>query len=190
MSTDGVLTTLDAAFTRLAEPMPMGYSGVGIVTACGRGITDIAVGDRVAMVGQAYHAEVNRVNRNLVAKLPEGIADCRQYSMCALGGIALQGIHQANVVSGETVAVIGLGLVGHITARILNAYGCDVIAFDIVDKTLPGSHLKAFINSNVENAADITKSLTTGRGVDKDIITAATNSNAPMDLAAAITRDR
>jgi predicted dehydrogenase len=190
MSTDGVLTTLDAAFTRLAEPMPMGYSGVGIVTACGRGITDIAVGDRVAMVGQAYHAEVNRVNRNLVAKLPEGIADCRQYSMCALGGIALQGIHQANVVSGETVAVIGLGLVGHITARILNAYGCDVIAFDIVDKTLPGTHLKAFINSNDENAADITKSLTKGRGVDKVIITAATNSNAPMDLAAAITRDR
>ena len=142
------------------------------------------------MVGQAYHAEVNRVNRNLVAKLPEGIADCRQYSMCALGGIALQGIHQANVVSGETVAVIGLGLVGHITARILNAYGCDVIAFDIVDKTLPGTHLKAFINSNDENAADITKSLTKGRGVDKVIITAATNSNAPMDLAAAITRDR
>jgi predicted dehydrogenase/threonine dehydrogenase-like Zn-dependent dehydrogenase len=190
MSTDGVLTTLDAAFTRLSEPMPMGYSGVGMVAACGRGVTDIAVGDRVAMVGQAYHAEVNRVNRNLVAKLPEGIADCRQYSMCALGGIALQGIHQANVVSGETVAVIGLGLVGHITARILNAYGCDVIAFDIVDKTLPGTHLKAFINSNDENAADITKSLTKGRGVDKVIITAATNSNSPMDLAAAITRDR
>lgn len=190
MSTDGVLTTLDAAFTRLSEPMPMGYSGVGTVTACGRGIMDITVGDRVAMVGQAFHAEVNRVNRNMIAKLPEGIDDCRQYAMCALGGIALQGIHQANVVTGETVAVIGLGLVGHITARILNAYGCDVIAYDVADKTLPGTKLKAFINSNDENAADITKSLTKGRGVDKVIISAATNSNAPMDLAAAITRDR
>jgi predicted dehydrogenase/threonine dehydrogenase-like Zn-dependent dehydrogenase len=190
MSTDGILTTLDAAFTRLTEPMPMGYSGVGTVTACGRGVTNIAVGDRVAMVGQAYHAEINRVNRNLVAKLPKNIDDCRQYAMCALGGIALQGIHQAKVESGETVAVIGLGLVGHITARILNAYGCDVIAYDIADKTLPGTRLKAFINSNDENAADITKSLTKGRGVDKVIIAAAANSNAPMDLAAAITRDR
>ncbi|MEA4888155.1 MAG: bi-domain-containing oxidoreductase [Clostridiaceae bacterium] len=190
MSTDGVLTTLDAAFTRLTEPMPMGYSGVGTVNACGRGVTDVAVGDRVAMVGQAYHAEVNRVNRNLIAKLPKDVDDCRQYAMCALGGIALQGIHQANVVAGETVAVIGLGLVGHITARILNAYGCDVIAYDVADKTLPGTKLKAFINSNDENAADITKSLTRGHGVDKVIISAAANSNAPMDLAAAITRDR
>lgn len=190
MSTDGILTTLDAAFTRLAEPMPMGYSAVGTVTDCGRNVTDVAVGDRVAMVGQAYHAEVNRVNRNLIAKLPEDVTDIRQYSMSALGGIALQGIHQAKVEAGETVAVIGLGLVGHICARILNAYGCDVIGYDIKDKSMPGTRLKAFINSDDENAADITKSLTNGRGVDKVIITAAANSNAPMDLAAAITRDR
>ena len=49
MAVDGVLSTLDAAFTRLSEPMPMGYSGVGTVTACGRGVTDVSVGDRVAM---------------------------------------------------------------------------------------------------------------------------------------------
>lgn len=190
MSTDGILTTLDVALTRLAEPMPMGYSGVGTVVACGRGVTNIVEDDRVAMVGQAYHAEVNRVNRNLIAKLPEGLNDYRQYAMCALGGIALQGIHQANIIAGETVAVIGLGLVGHITARILNAYGCDVIAYDITDKRLPGTRLKAFINSNSENAADMTRSLTKGNGVDKVIITAATDSNSPMDLAADIARDR
>jgi len=190
MAVDGVLSALDAAFTRLSEPMPMGYSGVGTVTACGRGVTDVSVGDRVAMAGQAYHAEVNRVNRNLIARLPADAADIRQYAMCALGGIALQGIHQANVVPGETVAVIGLGLVGHITARILNAYGCDVIAYDIADKTLPGTRLKAFVRASNENAADITKAMTNGRGADKVIITAAADSNMPMDLAAAIVRDR
>lgn len=190
MSTDGILTTVEAAFTRLNEPMPMGYSSVGIVTACGHGVTDIAVGDTVAMVGQAYHAEVNRVSKTMIAKIPDGISDIRQYSMSALGGIALQGIHQAKVEPGEIVAVIGLGLVGHICARILNAYGCDVIGYDIKDKSLPRTKLKAFVNSDDENAVDITKSLTHGRGVDKVIITAATNSNAPMDLAAAITRDR
>ncbi|TQE90939.1 bi-domain-containing oxidoreductase [Ureibacillus terrenus] len=190
MSTDGILTTIDSAFTRLNEPMPMGYSGVGKVVACGRGVTEVEVGDIVAMAGQAYHSEVNRVNKNLIAKIPKDFKDYRQGALCALGGIALQGIHQAKVVPGETVAVIGLGLLGHITSRILYAYGCDVIGYDIVDKTLPGTKLKAFVNSNDENAEDITKSLTKGRGVDKVIITAAANSNAPMDLAAAIARDR
>lgn len=190
MSTDGIFSTLESAFTRLNEPMPMGYSGVGKVIACGCGVSEIEVGDIVAMAGQAYHSEVNRVNKNLITKIPKEITDIRQGALCALGGIALQGIHQAQVVPGETIAVIGLGLVGHITARILNAYGCDVIGYDIVDKSMLGTRLKAFILSNDKNAADITKSLTKGRGVDKVIITAATDSNEPMDLAAAIARDR
>lgn len=190
MSTDGVLTTIEGAFNRLNEPMPMGYSGVGKVVACGRGVTEVEVGDIVAMAGQAYHSEVNRVNKNLIVKIPNDMKDYRQGAFCALGGIALQGIHQAKVEPGEIVAVIGLGLVGHITSRILNAYGCDVIGYDIKDKSLPNTKIKSFINSNDENAADITKSLTKGRGVDKVIITAAANSNDPMDLAAAVIRDR
>lgn len=190
MSTDGVLTTLDTAFIRLKEPMPMGYSAVGKVIEVGRGVTNIEAGDMVAMAGQAYHSEINRVNKNLVVKIPNELTDYRQGALCALGGIALQGIHQAKVAPGETIAVIGLGLLGHIVARILNAYGCNVIGYDIFDKSLNGTKLKAFINSNDENAEEITKSYTKGRGVDKVIITAAANSNAPMDLAAAIARDR
>lgn len=190
MSADGAITTVKAAFNKLGEPMPMGYTGVGKVIECGRGVTKVQKGDRVAMMGTAYHSEVNRVNQNLIVKVPVELEDYRQCAFGALAGIALEGIHQADVVSGEVVAVIGLGLLGHITSRILNAYGCDVIAYDVVDKTLPGTQIKAFINSQDDNAVDITKSLTMGRGVDKVIITAATNSNEPMDLAAGITRDR
>ncbi len=79
-------------------------------------------------------------------KIPSGVEDIRQYSLAALGGIALEGIYQAEVISGETVAVIGMGLLGRIASRILHAYGCDVIGFDVVDKTLPGTKLKSFIN--------------------------------------------
>lgn len=190
IATDGLLTTLEAAFNRLSEPMPMGYSGVGRVVSCGKGVTCVMPGDVVSMVGQAYHCEVNRVNRNLIARLPEGIQDYRPYSFAALAGIALEGIHQAEVTPGETVAVIGLGLLGHITARILDAYGCDVIGYDRKDKSLSGTRLAAFINSEDDHAADMTKSLTRGRGADRVIITAAADSNGPMDLAAAITRDR
>lgn len=190
MSTDGILTTVENAFGRLKDPMPMGYTAVGKVTEIGRGVTNIKVGDIVAEVGQAYHSEVNRVGKNLVVKVPNELKDIRQAAFSALGGIALEGIHQAEVMPGETVAVIGLGLLGHICARILYAYGCDVIGYDVVDKSLPATKLKAFINSTDDSAVDITKSLTKGRGVDKVIITAATNSNAPIDLSEAITRDR
>lgn len=190
MATDGILTTLDATFLRLNEPMPIGYSGMGKVLEVGQGVSDVNPGDMVAMAGQAYHSEINRVNRNLIAKIPEKLKDKRQAAFCALGAIALQGIHQAKVEPGETVAVIGLGLLGHITARILNAYGCDVIGYDVTDKSMPGTKLKAYIHSAAEDAADLTFSLTKGLGVDKVIITAATTSNAPMDLAAAIARER
>lgn len=190
MSTDGILTTVEAAFGRLKDPMPMGYTAVGRVTEVGKGVTEVSAGDIVAAVGQAYHSEVNRVGKNLITKVPEEVADIRQAAFAALGGIALEGIHQAEVIPGETVAVIGLGLLGHITARILDAYGCDVIGFDVADKSLPGTRLKAFINSMDDNAAELAKSLTKGRGVDKVIITAATDSNAPIDLSEQITRDR
>lgn len=190
MSTDGVLTTMEAAFGRLKDPMPMGYTAVGRVVAVGRGVTEISAGDMVAAVGQAYHAEVNRVGKNLVVPVPKGLTDIRQAAFGALGGIALEGIHQAEIMSGETVAVIGLGLLGHITSRILYAYGCDVIGFDVADKTMDGTRLKAFINSTEDSAAETAKSLTKGRGVDKVIITAATNSNAPIDLSQEIIRER
>lgn len=190
ISTDGILTTMEAAFGKLKEPMPMGYSGVGRVVEAGRGVSKVSEGDLVAMVGQAYHSEVNRVGHNLVEKIPDGVDDIRQAAFCALGGIALEGIHQAEIIPGETVAVVGLGLLGHMTARILYAYGCDVIGFDVADKTLPDTRLKAFINSADDHAADMVLSLTKGRGVDKVIITAAADSNAPIELAEAITRDR
>lgn len=190
LSTDGIVTTMESAFHKLAEPMPMGYSGVGRVIACGKGVTEVQAGDLVAMVGTAYHCEINRVSRTMLTKVPEELTDYRQAAFCALGGIALEGIHQAEVVPGETVAVIGMGLLGHIVSRILDAYGCDVIGYDVADKQLPGTRLKAFIHSEDDSAVDMSKTLTRGRGVDKVIITAATDSNAPMDLAAAITRDR
>ena len=190
LSTDGIVTTMESAFNKLAEPMPMGYSGVGRVISCGRGVTQVQAGDLVAMVGTAYHCEINRVSRTMITKVPRELTDYRQTAFCALGGIALEGIHQAEVIPGETVAVIGMGLLGHIVSRILNAYGCDVIGYDVADKSMPATRLKAFINSGDDHAADMSKALTRGRGVDKVIITAAANTNAPMDLAAAIARDR
>ena len=71
LSTDGIVTTIESAFNKLAEPMPMGYSGVGRVISCGKGVTEVQAGDLVAMVGTAYHCEINRVSRTMLTKIPE-----------------------------------------------------------------------------------------------------------------------
>ncbi|MFH5881249.1 bi-domain-containing oxidoreductase [Liberiplasma polymorphum] len=190
ISTDGLLTTIEAAFNKLEEPMPLGYTGVGRIIECGKNTSEYFVGDIVAMVGQAYHSEINRVNKNLITKVSNDEKVIKQAAFAALGGIALQGIHQSDVKPGETVAIIGMGLLGHITARILNAYGCDVIGLDINNKELLDTKLKAFILTTDKNLIDSVNSLTKHRGVDKVIITASTSSNDPVDIAAAIARDK
>ena len=68
LSTDGIVTTIESAFNKLAEPMPMGYSGVGRVISCGKGVTEVQSGDLVAMVGTANHCEINRVSRTMLTK--------------------------------------------------------------------------------------------------------------------------
>ena len=80
MSTDGILTTMEAAFGRLKDPMPMGYSAVGKVVQVGKGVTEFQTGDIVAAVGQAYHSEVNRVGKNLAVKVPDELPDLKSRS--------------------------------------------------------------------------------------------------------------
>ena len=56
---DGLLPTLEAVFTKLDEPLPLGYCSAGQVLEVGDGVTGYAVGDRVASNGQ--HAEIVKV---------------------------------------------------------------------------------------------------------------------------------
>jgi predicted dehydrogenase/threonine dehydrogenase-like Zn-dependent dehydrogenase len=190
MKTEGILTTIEAIKRRTSAPLPLGYTAVGRVIECGKDIVDISSGDCVVFAGDAYHAEINCVGKNLVVKLPNNFPNVKQASLGALGSIALHGIHQAEVIPGETVAVIGMGLIGQIVARLLNAYGCTVVGYDISDRMMPLTKLSAFVNATDENAEEITKSLTNGRGVDKVIITASASNNSPMDLGALIARER
>ena len=71
--TDGLTPTMEAVFSKLDEPMPLGYCNAGIVLEVGAAITDIQPGDRVASNGA--HAEVVCVPRHLCAKIPEGVSN-------------------------------------------------------------------------------------------------------------------
>ena len=127
IKTDGLSPTINAVFNKLGQPIPLGYCNVGKVIAVGRGVDDFSIGDRV--VSNGPHAEIICVPKNLVTKIPDNITD-DEAAFTVIGSIGLQGIRLTNPTFGETIVVVGLGLIGLITAQLLKANGCNVIGFD------------------------------------------------------------
>ena len=127
IKTDGFKSTLDAVFNTLTKPLPLGYCNVGEIVAIGKGISEFSIGDRVASNGN--HAEYVCVPKNLVAKIPDNVTD-EEAVFTVVGSIGLQGIRLLKPTFGETIVVVGLGLIGLVTAELLKSNGCNVIGFD------------------------------------------------------------
>ncbi len=129
---EGLAAAVRKVQSQLDQWKALGYSCAGTIIEVGEGVTGLSVGDRVACGGQDYasHAEEVVVPQNLCAKLPEGVA-LEHAVFTTLGAIAMQGVRQADARLGESVAVIGLGLVGQLTAQILKAAGCVVLGIDV-----------------------------------------------------------
>jgi polar amino acid transport system substrate-binding protein len=191
---EGISAAIRKVQTQLDQWKALGYSCAGTILEVGQDVTELAVGERVACGGQdhASHAEEVVVPQNLCAKLPESVA-LEHGVFTTLGAIAMQGVRQADVRLGETVAVIGLGLVGQLTAQILKAAGCVVLGIDVSAEacelaTKCGCDVVATrITGDIERVA---ARLTNGFGVDAAIITAAAPTNDPIELAAKICRQR
>jgi threonine dehydrogenase-like Zn-dependent dehydrogenase len=190
--TDGVLTAYQLAMARLDDWRPLGYSSAGRVIEIGQGVTDLAVGDWVACAGAGYanHAEVIAVPRNLVARIPQGV-DVKHAAFATLGAIAMQGIRRASLTPGESVIVIGLGLIGQIAALILKQYGFNVLGIDVnprqVERTKHLGIRALTLDEDVRGAA---KEISGGYGVDAVIVTAATTDSQPIELAGELCRER
>ncbi len=190
IKTDGLMPTLDAVFNKLGQPLPLGYCNVGEVIAVGEGVSDLQIGDRVASNGS--HAETVCVPRNLVAKIPENVTN-DEAAFTVIGSIGLQGIRLLNPTLGETVVVIGLGLIGLLTAELLKLNGCRVIGFDFDDKKLEIARQKGIIVANPAAGTDTVKlveSLTNGVGADGVIITASAKTDDIISQAAQMSRKR
>ena len=189
----GFWSTYQRVMRKLDTPGPLGYSCAGEVIAVSEDVTDLKPGDRVACGGQgASHAEVVSVLRNLCVKIPDEVP-YEEACYTTLGAIAMQGLRQANVTFGETVVVIGLGLVGQLACAISKAAGCVTIGVDLddhhVEVARKNTATYAF-NRNQSGVVETIKSLTGGYGADAVIICAATSSNDPITFSADIARDR
>lgn len=171
---------------------PLGYSASGVVIEVGDEITDIKIGDEVAVAGAgiANHAEIVSVPRNLVMRRPKGLG-MDEAATVALGGIAMQGVRRMNAVLGETIIVFGLGFLGQLAAQMLSVSGCHVIGVDFSEERLAMAKacgceygFKTIVGANEK----IIKEITGDRGVDGVLIAAATNSDDILNQCFNITR--
>jgi threonine dehydrogenase-like Zn-dependent dehydrogenase len=188
---EGLLATAQAAFDRLDQPMALGYSSAGTIVALGDDMRGYKIGQRVACAGGGYavHAEYAVVPRNLLTPLPEKV-DFESAAFTTLGAIALHGFRLAEPQIGETVAVIGMGLLGLLTGQIAAAAGCRVLGIDIDPKRIALASSLGLQACPRDQAEDSAQNFTVNRGFDVVIICADTSSNDPVELAGAIARDR
>ncbi|MCW3115836.1 MAG: putative oxidoreductase YrbE [Segetibacter sp.] len=190
IKTDGLIPTLEAVFNKLDEPLPLGYCNAGEVIEVGEGISEFKIGDRV--VSNGGHAEYVSIPKNLCARIPDNV-NYEEAAFTVIGSIGLQGIRLVQPALGETIVVIGLGLIGLITAELLIANGCNVIGFDFDDKKVRLAEQKGVKAFNTGKGIDSVKTveeLTNGTGADAVIITASTKSNEVISQSAQMSRQR
>ena len=190
MRTDGIMPTLEAVFNKLGRPLPLGYCNVGRVVEVGRGVTEFQVGDRVASNGN--HAEFVCVPKNLAARIPDSVTD-DEAAFTVIGSIGLQGIRLLAPQLGDTVVVVGLGLIGLVAAQLLKASGCRVIGSDFDPAKVAMAAKFGIIAVNPAKDGSVIEHvnrLTDGVGADGVLITASTPSNTVIHESCEMSRKR
>ncbi len=188
VKTDGLAPTMQSVFARLDEPLPLGYSNAGVVLEIGEGVSGFAPGDRV--VSNGPHAEVVSVSQNLAAKIPDNVS-FEEAAFTVVASIGLQGLRLAEPTLGETVVVIGLGLIGQLTVQLAKAHGCRVIGTDIDESKRRLA--ESFGVETLDAAGPVPEQImarTNGTGADAVLITASSSSNDIMHQAAQMSRKR
>jgi predicted dehydrogenase/threonine dehydrogenase-like Zn-dependent dehydrogenase len=189
--TDGVRAAYERVQNRLNTLTPLGYSCAGMVLEVGQGVQGFQPGDRVACAGGGYanHSELNFIPSNLAVRVPDAVS-LDAAALTTIGSIAVQGLRQSGAVFGETVAVIGAGLVGVLTVQLAKAAGCRVIAIDLDERRVERAKSLG-ADLGLSSADGDTPRLVeeySQYGADVVVITAATPSTDPIELAARIAR--
>lgn len=191
MKTDPI-STFNEVRAKFKDYAVLGYSGAGIVIDKDDKVTDLQIGQRVAYGGEGTgHGETINVGRNLIARVPDAVS-FQEACFTTLGAIAMNSVRLSEIGVGETVAVIGLGLVGQLVAQLVRCQGGVVVAIDL-DKTRVDLAMETGADFGL-TASDATveavKNLTNGRGADCVIVAAAASTAKPLQQAVSMSRDR
>ncbi len=190
----GLVATYKAVMNRLDSLTPLGYSISGTVIEVGENVEEFRRGQRVACGGAGYanHAEYNFVPKNLVVPVPEGVG-MDEAACMTVGAVAMQGFRQSKLTLGDTVVVLGLGLVGQLYLQIARAAGCRTVGIDLNEarvKQALGAGADGACGFDDMAAASIVEDLTGGAGADVVALAVGAESNEPFELAVKLVRDR
>jgi predicted dehydrogenase/threonine dehydrogenase-like Zn-dependent dehydrogenase len=189
----GVVPTIREALGKFQDRVVIGYSGAGAIIEKDPAIMDLERGDMVAYGGQGSgHGEILCIPRNLAVRLPQG-QSCREGAFATLGAIAMNGTRAAEIQIGDSVAVIGLGLVGQLVAQLVRVGGGRAIGIDLLTGRVELArrlYLDSGIVAGGGSEVESVKSLTGGVGVDCAIVCAKSKSAAPVEQAVQMLRDR
>ena len=104
----------------LNKPYYPGYSFAGLVISVGEGVTGFNPGDRVC--GMVNHVSHGFVDPTRIAPIPEGVTD-EQAAMSTLGIIVLNAVRKPGIQLGESIAVVGAGLIGQLASQLARLSG-------------------------------------------------------------------
>lgn len=192
LKVQGPVSTFAEVKAKFSEYAVLGYSGAGIIVDKHRTVTNLEIGDHVAYGGEGTgHGETILVGSNLVVPVPENVP-VEHACFATLGSIALNSVRIAQLGLGETVAVLGLGLVGQLIAQLAKLQGATVFAVDLKDQRVELARQTGADHALTGGSAlmEHVLSLTGGRGVDCVIVAAAAKSAAPVQQAVQICADR
>lgn len=149
-------------------PRQTGYSSAGIVLKTGAEVKSVAPGDRV-LVFWGDHQEYQMKPENRVVKIEDDGISFESAAMTFISTFPLAAIRKCRVEIGESVLVMGLGLLGQFAVRLLRAAGAaPIIAADPVasrrEEALKGGADHA-LDPLAEGFAEKVKELTGGKGV-------------------------
>jgi predicted dehydrogenase/threonine dehydrogenase-like Zn-dependent dehydrogenase len=185
VASHGLKSTVELVRSRVSSEQAVGYACAGVVIDVAPGVSRFRRGDRVACCGAGYanHASVNSVPVNLLARLPDRVS-FEEGAFATLGAIALQGVRRAAPVLGDRVIVLGLGLLGQLTAQLLRSSGAVVIGVDVradrVERARALGMAHGFTVTERDFVAGVLER-TDGRGADAVIITAAGSDAALLN---------
>jgi polar amino acid transport system substrate-binding protein len=190
LTKNGISRTADRVHYEATKWSALGYSGCGVALEVGDEVSGIRPGDLVAYGGEG-HAEIVRAAKNLCVRVPSGVSP-QEAAFIALGSIALQAVRRSDIQVGDTVAVIGLGLIGQLVVQILRSAGARVIALDILPQRLELARALGVthcVNAGAQSVCEVLES-TDHIGADRVILCASTSSNDVIKQAVEMARER
>ena len=156
--------------TTLTYPISgWGYEEVGEVIELGSEVKDVSTGD--VIFGTWGHRTLHIVEESYARdRLQAKSLDSIFGIFSQIGAIAINGVHDARIRIGETVAVFGMGTLGQIVGQLARKSGAKVVGIDRIVKRLEialqsGAADIALNASNTEVAEHI-RSITDNRGAD------------------------